>query len=188
MLKIPKIPKIPANELSPIVLELLEILHIQQEMIQQLKDEIARLKGQKPKPKIKPSTLEKPCPKDETPETNNTDNKKRPGSSKRKKTKALSINETKIIKPVNIPEGSRFKGYSNYVVQDIIIKVHNTQYRIERWQTPDGNYVKLDYQVFFFTIYIMPNIAKLMFCISKMEMSQISPAPYQSYVYQTLLI
>ena len=47
---------------------------------------------------------------------------------------------------------------------------------------------KLDYQVFFFTIYIMPNIAKLMFCISKMEMSQISPAPYQSYVYQTLLI
>lgn len=142
MLKIPKIPKIPANELSPIVLELLEILHIQQEMIQQLKDEIARLKGQKPKPKIKPSTLEKPCPKDETPETNNTDNKKRPGSSKRKKTKALSINETKIIKPVNIPEGSRFKGYSNYVVQDIIIKVHNTQYRVERWQTPDGNYVK----------------------------------------------
>ena len=41
------------------VVALLEIIRFQQEQIQELRDEIARLKGQKPKPKIKPSTLEK---------------------------------------------------------------------------------------------------------------------------------
>jgi len=38
---------------------LLEIIRIQQEQIQELREVIARLKGQKPKPKIKPSVLEK---------------------------------------------------------------------------------------------------------------------------------
>jgi uncharacterized small protein (DUF1192 family) len=41
------------------VTALLEIIRILQEQIQELRDEIARLKGQKPKPKIKPSVLEK---------------------------------------------------------------------------------------------------------------------------------
>ena len=35
-------------------------LAIQKELIQQLRDEIARLKGQKPKPKIPPSQFEGP--------------------------------------------------------------------------------------------------------------------------------
>ncbi|MEA2039548.1 MAG: hypothetical protein U9N82_06915, partial [Thermodesulfobacteriota bacterium] len=39
---------------------------LQAEEIQQLKDEIARLKGQKPKPKIKPSNLEKQTEERET--------------------------------------------------------------------------------------------------------------------------
>ncbi len=54
------IPEIPEEERTPVVLALLEIIRLQQEQIQELKDEIARLKGQKPKPKIKPSSLEKP--------------------------------------------------------------------------------------------------------------------------------
>jgi uncharacterized small protein (DUF1192 family) len=37
---------------------LLELCHRQQEQIQALRDEVARLKGQKPKPVIKPSALE----------------------------------------------------------------------------------------------------------------------------------
>ncbi len=61
-----QIPKIPEEEKTPIILRLLEIIEqqsetiiLQAEEIQQLKDEIARLKGQKPKPKIRPSRLEK---------------------------------------------------------------------------------------------------------------------------------
>ena len=55
----PKIPEIREEEYTPLVTALLEIIRIQQEQIQELRDEIARLKGQKPKPKIKPSVLQK---------------------------------------------------------------------------------------------------------------------------------
>lgn len=41
----------------------------------------------------------------------------------------------------NIPEGSTFKGYKDFIVQDLRIAVHNTRYRLECWQTPDGHYV-----------------------------------------------
>ena len=66
-MRLPKIeiPKIPEEEKTPVILQLLEIIEqisvanlLQAEEIQLLKDEIARLKGQKPKPKIRPSKLE----------------------------------------------------------------------------------------------------------------------------------
>ncbi len=52
-----KIPEISDKELTPSVVALSEIVQSQQEVIQELRDEIARLKGQKPKPRIKPSAL-----------------------------------------------------------------------------------------------------------------------------------
>jgi hypothetical protein len=132
-IRIPKLSEIPPEEQTPLVGMLLEVIHGQQEQIQQLKDEIARLKGQTPKPTIKPSTLEKPG----KPEA--VASEKRPGSAKRTKTVELVIHEEKVIKPEEqIPPGSRFKGYQDYVVQDIEIKSHNIVYRLERWQTPEG--------------------------------------------------
>jgi hypothetical protein len=65
--------------------------------------------------------------------------KKRPGSAKRKKD--LPIHETIDVPPDNLPQGSRFKGYDCFTIQEIIIKPHNTLYRLERWQTPSGDYV-----------------------------------------------
>lgn len=54
------IPEIPEGEKTPIVLELLGVIEQQSvfirhqaEVIQQLKDEIARLKGEKPRPHTK---------------------------------------------------------------------------------------------------------------------------------------
>jgi hypothetical protein len=49
----PKIAEIHQEELTPLVTALVEIIRIQREQIQELRDEIARLKGQKPKLKIK---------------------------------------------------------------------------------------------------------------------------------------
>ncbi|MFJ1261053.1 hypothetical protein, partial [Cupriavidus sp. CuC1] len=64
---------------------------------------------------------------------------KRAGSAKRSKTGQLKIDHDQVIQPAEpIPPGSRFKGYRDFVVQDLVIASRNTRYRLARWQTPDG--------------------------------------------------
>ena len=134
--KLPKLPQIPEEERTPLIVALLEIIQIQQEQIQALKDENAQLKGEKPRPKIKPSKLE-PGGKDKEKETNK-DPGKRPGSAKRSKLDELEIHETVVLKAEGVPARSTFKGYEEYTVQGVILKAHNTLYRRERWKTPEG--------------------------------------------------
>jgi hypothetical protein len=138
-----KPPTIPEQEKSAFVEHLLaiieqqaSILRQQAEKIQQLSDEIARLKNQPPRPKIKPSSLGK---KDKG--KSKKSKGKRPGSKKRNKTAKLEIHETRPIEPDYIPKGSEFKCYKDFVVQDIVIKPHNTRFRLKVYQTPDGGYV-----------------------------------------------
>jgi hypothetical protein len=52
------LPEIAPGQRTPLVLALLDIIQQQHEAIQQLRDELARLKGQNPKPQIQPSRLE----------------------------------------------------------------------------------------------------------------------------------
>ena len=128
---------------------LLEENRKQAERIQQLRDEIAVLKGQKAKPKFKPSGMDTET--EPSGDANGSDDadgnndgakrraRKRAGSCKRSKTPLLRIHETlKVAPKVPVPEGSRFKGYRDFIVQDLHIAPHNTCYRLEVWQTPDG--------------------------------------------------
>jgi len=48
------LPDVPESECTPLVQQLLDLLRQQQEIIQQLRDEIARLKGLKTRPLIAP--------------------------------------------------------------------------------------------------------------------------------------
>jgi hypothetical protein len=132
-----QLSSIPEEDRTPLVIQLLEIIRQQAEEIQQLKDEIARLKGHSGRPKIRPSRIEKP--QDET-KKEGTETR-RPGSAKRRKTEELEIHESRKIAPENVPEGSTFKGYNDYIVQDLQILPHNTCYRLEKWKTPDGDYL-----------------------------------------------
>ena len=95
-----KIPEISDEERTPLVTALLEIVQIQQELIQELRDEIARLKGQKPKPGIKHSTL-----------GSNSRNKSTQGRArrrvKRNKTERLEIHETVVLKAQTSRRGAR---------------------------------------------------------------------------------
>jgi hypothetical protein len=116
--------KIPEDQITPLVAELLQLIELQREEIQLLKDEIARLKGQKPRPKIKSSRLEKSSKKNKT--------KKRKKRPKKSKTKKIEIHEVIPIPPDDLPEGSKLKDYQDYIVQDIILGVWNTCYRRQR--------------------------------------------------------
>ena len=142
--KLTKVPKLNPEDLTERETLLWQIIRELREKVGELTDEIARLKGEKEKPKIKPSLLE---PKDknsspqedeasETSGENTSDpqeKKKRPGSAKRKKTASLPIHETKIIEPIEaIPPGSEFKGYQDYTVIELLIKPHNIRYRLAR--------------------------------------------------------
>jgi len=145
-MRVPKteIPDIAAEEKSPLVAKLLGIIEQQSvilqllvEEVQLLRDEIARLKNQKPKPKIPPSKLEK-----EPQQKKNRESKeKRPGSVKREKTKNLTIHETVSIAPEQIPPGSVFKGHRPYTVQGLRLELYNIRYLLESWKTPAGTYI-----------------------------------------------
>jgi hypothetical protein len=133
------LPDIPEAERTPLVQQLLDIIALQQERIQQLEervhqleDEVARLKGLKTRPRIAPSTLEAP------PRPPRDPNAKRPGSAKRSKTAQLTITDDVLVPLDDRPDEAAFKGYEDFVVQDLILKPRVIRYRRERWLTPDG--------------------------------------------------
>jgi hypothetical protein len=126
-------PNISEDQITPVVAQLLAIIELQIEEIQLLKDEIARLKGQKPKPKIKPSILQN--------QKRSAKKQQRRKRANKSKTKKLEIHQVISIAPNHIPAGSTFKGYQDYTVQDLIIANWNICYRRQRWQTPKGDYI-----------------------------------------------
>jgi hypothetical protein len=136
-------PQIPDKDKSPLVEQLLAfieqqsiLLRRQAEQIQLLKDEIARLKNQPPRPNIKPSSLGKKKSKRSA-----ASGQKRPGSKKRSKTAKLKIHKTEPIEPQVLPVGATFRYYKDFVVQDIVIEPCTTRYRLKVYETPDGAYV-----------------------------------------------
>jgi hypothetical protein len=94
-----------------------------------LRAEIARLKGLKGPPLIKPSGMEqasgaKPA---------GGDRKRRRRGAKRV---GAVIAERVVV--AEVPPGSRFKGYQTYLVQDLIVRPVAIRFRRERWVRPDG--------------------------------------------------
>lgn len=148
----PQLPVIPEEEQTPLVKALLGLLEqfstrivLLEESVAGLKDEINILKGEKKRPVFKPSGMDKST--DKKPGDAGKKNK-RAGSPKKSKTSKLTIHEEVCIKPdTEVPAGSRFKGYRDFVVQDLIITSRNTRYRLERWITPQGDTLKAELPV-----------------------------------------
>jgi hypothetical protein len=119
-------------DLKSLVLKLLEEVVELRRTVAAQRDEIARLKGGPGRPNIKPSGMDhatepKPPPRAGT--------GPRPKGGK---TSRLSIDEERTVKVADRPDGSRFKGYANFIVQDLVIHSHVVNFRRERWQTADG--------------------------------------------------
>ena len=108
---------------------LLEENHRLREENQALREEVARLKGQKGKPSIGPSRL------------TGKKRRKRRGRRRRSEAAPLRIDRTKVVRAEGVPAGSRFKGYADFDVQDLVIKTERIRYRMEKWLTPTGQLV-----------------------------------------------
>lgn len=135
------VPPLPAlsglsrPELEALLVELFGKIVELEKIVAEQREEIARLKGLKGRPDIKP---DKPSGMDKATEPAaplGRDKKRRRG-----KVTPRVVVTCKAVKAA-APEGSRFKGYVPFLVQDLVISATATCYRRERWVTPDGRTV-----------------------------------------------
>jgi len=99
---------------------------------QDLRDEIARLKNLPPRPPFKPSGMDKVTEREV---------RKSGGPRRRRGPKRDKDRVTREVLSVNVPSGSRFKGYRTILVRDLSISADLICYRRERWLTPEGKRV-----------------------------------------------
>jgi hypothetical protein len=140
-----ELPEIRPEERTPLVESLLAIIQELldrnqqlEETVLQLRDEIAILKGLKPRPQIKPSRLEADSPPVRQEVSSKDGSGKRPGSEKRPKNSQLTIHRTVPLHIDELPSGAVLKCYEPYMVQDLVIESKNTLYLRARYELADG--------------------------------------------------
>lgn len=137
---LPRKQKRQVGKLQAFTEGLLEEIHAFEDLVARLNDEVAILKGEKKRPVFKPSRMNEDAGQADSATAEASS--KRPGSQKKSKTAKLRIDRVRVIEPIEpIPPGSRFKGYRDFIVQDILITPLNTRYRLAHWQTLDGRHL-----------------------------------------------
>jgi hypothetical protein len=125
----PALSALSRPELEALLVELLGEVEGLKQVVDEQREEIARLKGLKGRPTIKPSGMEK-----------GTGPAKPGGLGTRQRrgkvTPRVSV-EDQVVN-ATVPPGSRFKGYQPFLVQDLVISARATCYQRECWVTPDG--------------------------------------------------
>jgi hypothetical protein len=124
---------LPASDLKALVLRLLGEISALKQVVLEQRAEIARLKGVKGPPSIKPSGMERAS----APKSPAGRGKRRSRGSKRIARVAV---EDRVL-TADVPAGSRFKGYESFFIQDLVLRPVAIRFRRERWVTPDGRTV-----------------------------------------------
>ena len=122
------------TKVLPILFQLIERLNQENENFkienQKLRDEINLLKGEQGKPKIKGN--KKPGKNISSEKEIKKRTKTKETKSKAKKHK-ITIDKTEVCKvdQSNLPPDAKFKGYESVIVQEILIKTDNVEYKKE---------------------------------------------------------
>jgi len=122
--------KASLSDLRTLVISLLGEVATLKQVVAEQRAEIARLKGLKGPPSIRPSGMEQAT------ET------KPPGSGGRRRgrgSKRYGVTIEDRILVAEVPAGSRFKGHEIYLIQDLVVRPVAIRFRRERWLTPDGD-------------------------------------------------
>jgi len=131
----------PHSNTLPILINLVERLSEENEKlkieIQKLRDENNRLKGEQGKPNIRGNKGS-----DKGKDVSSEDERKKREGKKKKKSKSkkknIPINRTETCKvdPSKLPADAEFKGYESVLIQEILIKTDNVEYKKEIFYSP----------------------------------------------------
>jgi hypothetical protein len=124
---------LPRGELEALAERLLAENAALKQALAELRAEVAALKGLKGRPKVTSSGMERGA----GPEPSAT-SRDRGG---RGKVDRLTVHEERVVEAAGVPAGSRFKGYEDFLVQDLVLRPHVVRLRRERWLTPGGRTV-----------------------------------------------
>jgi Transposase IS66 family len=124
---------LPRGELEALAERLLAENAALRQAIAELRAEVATLKGVKDRPKMRPSGMEQGTEPEPTAMGQGR-------GTKARKVDRLTVHEERVI-AADVPAGSRFKGYEDFLVQDLVLRPHVVRLRRERWLTPDGRTV-----------------------------------------------
>ena len=137
---VPPLPDLDAlslDELKKLVVQLLVRVSAQEEEIRQLREENARLKDLPKKPKLASGGMDQATDPERLAKSTA---RRRHRGQRQSGPRTPPVTEERTL-TVEVPPGSRRRGFEPFTVQDLILAPQVIRFRRERWVTPDGQEV-----------------------------------------------